>query len=40
MSVYIDDIKIEEKWKEILKDEFKKDCFIQIKDFLLKEKQQ
>lgn len=38
MSVYTENVQIEEGWKEILKEEFKKDYFIQIKESLLKEK--
>lgn len=40
MSVYIETIKMEAKWKEMLKEEFEKPYFDQIKSFLLKEKEE
>jgi len=40
MSVYIENIKMEENWKNALKEEFRKDYFTKIKDFLLLEKTQ
>lgn len=40
MSVYIETIKMEEKWKEMLKEDFAKPYFDQIKNFLLKEKEE
>jgi len=38
MSVELDSIQIEKSWKEVLKDEFSKPYFLQIKEFLKKEK--
>ena len=40
MSVYIEKIQIEKWWKNILKEEFEKPYFNQIKEFLLREKKE
>ena len=39
MAVDITSIQLDYSWKEILKDEFQKPYFSDIKDFLLQEKQ-
>lgn len=38
MSVNLDSIQIDQSWKEVLKDEFQKPYFSQIKEFLAQEK--
>lgn len=38
MDINIDNIKIEKSWKKILKEEFNKDYFKEIKSYLIKEK--
>jgi uracil DNA glycosylase len=38
ISVDINNINIDNSWKEVLKDDFLKDYFLKIKEFLLQEK--
>jgi uracil-DNA glycosylase len=38
MSVDTNSIQIDQSWKEVLKDEFQKPYFSQIKEFLMQEK--
>jgi len=40
MNINIEDIQMDNSWKEILKEEFEKTYFSQIKEFLLEEKKQ
>lgn len=40
MTIDLNDIKMDESWKQVLKDEFEKTYFSQIKQFLLEEKKQ
>lgn len=40
MIINIDEIQMDDSWKEILKEEFEKQYFSQIKEFLLEEKKQ